>query len=317
MEKTNGGFIKSLVVVVIGSAVLLMTVGALSKVTPRGINGFSNLTPTGGSTTYRPNSLIDLGQGGSTNSPRSGTTINKNSSPYAAKVSLLKGNVSTAQPYEEYVTIRNSGEPVNITGWVLTNNKGTKPIENTGNSYFYPSGDVAVIGQGTEFLNPNGKQVASNIILGKGETAYVTTGGPFTQYSFSIPTSFKENICTGYLKVYPFTPSLSKACPYAKNDPKINTVTDQCYDYMSRLSRCEDPERDDKKKFDEQTSVCKNFMKVRFNYPSCVAIHQYDADFEQKKWRIFLGKGREMWATRRETITLYDKSGLIVDQVVY
>ncbi len=321
MKNTNRGFIKSLVVVVIGAAVLLLTMAALTTVIkPRsGWNAFS-ITPT----TYtgvgnRPNSLINFssnrpttGSGGTT-----GTTGTTNTSTYSNRVSISKGNVSTAQPYEEYITIRNSGEPVNITGWALTNGKGTRPIQNSGNSSFYPTADVAIIGQGTQFLDPSGRQVPSNIILGTGETAYVTTGGPFTQYSFSIPLSFKENVCTGYLKVYPFTPALTKTCPSPKDDPEINTVTDQCYDYMARLSRCEDPEKDDKKRFDEQTSVCKNFMVTRFNYPSCVADHRYDSDFTQKKWRIFLGKGREMWASRRDTITLYDNLGRIVDQIVY
>jgi hypothetical protein len=326
MNNTSSkGFIKALMVIVIGACVLFLVIGLLIRyIQPKAVgsfSNFSNLTSTSPAAP-RQNSLIDFGSTGAT-SVTGGTktaatkTVDPTKSPYADKVILTKGNTTTAQPIEEYLILKNSGAPVDITGWTLTNGKGTRPIQNSQNSYFYPTPDSAVIGQGTEFLDPSGTFNVGHIIMGTGESAYITTGGPFGQYSFPIYTSFKENLCTGYLKVYPFTPALSKTCPYAKTDPDINTVTDQCYDYIASLNRCENPEKEDLKKFELQTTQCKNFMRVRLNYPSCVAHNRYTEGFTSKKWRIFLGQKQEMWASRREVITLYDKKGLIVDQISY
>lgn len=312
----NRGFIKSLVVLVVGGCSVLFVLALLaSYVKPSGgalnfntsLSAFpaNNMLPTSGT-----GSLIGR-------RPVSNTNTNTLASSYTNKVTLSRGNVTTAQPYQEYIVIRNSGPAVNITGWSLTNGKGTKPIQNSQNTYFFPTPDVAVIGQGTEYLDPSGKQYASNIILKSGDTAYVMTGGPFSQYSFPIPTSFRENVCTGYLKVYPFNPPLSRSCPDVRNDPAIGTITDQCYDYATRISRCLDPEKDDEERYDEQTSQCQVFLSSRLNYPSCFNRNRYDDDFLLKRWRIFLGKGREMWASRREIITLYDSSGKIVDQLSY
>ncbi len=98
----------------------------------------------------------------------------------------------------------------------------------------------------------------------------------------------------------------------------MKTVTDECYDYLRTLSRCEDPEKYDKKRFDETlTSQCKAFIRPRLNYAGCVATEQNKSTFNTKTWRIFLGKDRELWAKSRETITLYDQNGLIVDQISY
>jgi hypothetical protein len=222
------------------------------------------------------------------------------------------------QPFEEYVSLRNSGGgSINITGWTLTNSKGTRPIETSQNSYVYPVADSATIGQGTEFLDPSGNFQVGSIVLRSGDSATVTTGRPFSQFPFSISTSFRENICEGYLKNYPFQPSLNYACPFPSDDPAIGTVTDECYDYMRSLGRCEDPQKTDKDNFDLRTYQCRSFMTARLNYPGCVMNHRNDPNFSLKEWRIFLGKDRQLWADRRETITLYDAKGLIVDQISY
>jgi hypothetical protein len=341
------GFVKGLTMLVVGLGVLVVVVASLAKYTkPVNFNGFSggsndpfgtrNFLTNGGT----QNPLLDVGQpsGSLINSGRTttntntqtNTNTNTNSntysgtnnipagySPYSKQITLSKGNTNTIQTYEENVRIRNTGNPVNITGWTLTNNKGTKPIENRQNSYFYPSQDVAIIGQGTEFLDPSGRYAIGPIVLNKNDTAIVITGGPFSQYSFPLSTSFRENICTGYLKTYPFNPALTKSCPYIKSDPAINTITDECYDYATRLGRCVDPAKDDKKRFEQQTSVCRAFLSARLNYPGCVAQNRQSLNFATNTWRVFLGQKREMWATRRETITLYDKQGLIVDQISY
>ncbi len=240
-------------------------------------------------------------------------------SAYAGRVTLGSGNAGyTAQPFEEYVTIRNVGNgPVNITGWTLANGRGIRPIQTSQNDYLYPVADTATIGEGTEFLDPSGSFRVGPIVLKPNDNAIVTTGRPFSQFPFSITTSFRENICDGYLRNYPFEPALSYSCPLPANDPMVGTVTDQCYDYMESLSRCEDPYKYDKAGYDAQTAQCRSFMDARLSYPSCVARSKGLPSFSVNQWRVFLGKGKELWASRRELITLYDSQGLIVDQISY
>lgn len=324
----TGGFIKALTILVVGLGVIFIVFVVLAKyIGPQTFNTIGRVSTISTNSTVgniptetKVNPLLDFGtDGGYVNTNRGiPNTDGIGISPHSGKVFLTSGSASwTAQPADEYVMIKNSGEPVTITGWVLTNGKGSRPIENTGNSYFYPTADSAVIGEGTEFLDPSGVFTVGPIILARGDNAIVTTGGPFGAFPFSIYTSFRENICDGYLKYYPFEPALTRNCPYPSEDALIRTVTDECYAYMSSLGRCKDPERDDKTNFDEQTSLCKNFMRARLTYPMCVQNNKHKAGFSLSQWRVFLGKKSQLWASQRETITLYDSKGLIVDQVSY
>jgi len=328
-NKRQGGFILKLMVIVVGVCIAFIVLAKLaSTIVPATTGGTSYYGVPRSSepvTEGKTNPLLKfLDNSGSTLSDgytsASASDIPAGSrSAYAGRISLGSGNASfTAQPFEEYVTIRNGGAgAVNITGWTLTNGKGTRPIQTIQNDYLYPVADSATIGQGTEFLDPSGAFRVGPIVLKPGDDAIVTTGRPFTQFPFSITTSFRENICVGYLQNYPFTPSLNLSCPLPSNDPYIATVTDQCYDYMQSLSRCEDPYKYDKAGYDAQTAQCRAFMDARLSYPSCVARNSATAGFSSNRWRIFLGKSRELWADRRELITLYDSQGLIVDQISY
>lgn len=326
--KKEKGFIKTFLFGLIAIFLLMIVLAVASRYIVGGLSGTGGSFGTIGSGSgyaTRPNPLLPElpgyeGSGGTYGGSSGGSTGTSvpGASPYAGQIELWTGNTYTAQPDEEHVTIRNSGSPVSITGWTLTNGKGTRPIETSHNSYVYPSADSAVIGQGTEFLDPAGSFVIGDIVLQQGDSAIVTTGQAFSQFPFSIYTSFRENKCAGYLENYPFNPPLNRSCPAATQEPGIRSVTEQCYDYLAYVSRCTNPEKTDKKRFDETlTSHCKAFIREHLNYPGCVAYHRSDADFNYKQWRVFLGKGRELWASRRETITLYDRQGLIVDQVSY
>jgi hypothetical protein len=314
------GIIKSLVMLTIGICVIFLVLVFLSK-SFVGKGSFGNFTLPSPGTTYtgdKTNPLLDFGgQSYTTSNPyQPSGSQDVNRSPYANKVTLSSGSAFySIQPIEEYIEIYNSGEPVSITGWKLENGKGSRPVEQSNNSYFYPTPDTAIIGQGTEFVDPSGSFTVDPIVLKNGDKAIVTTGGPLTQFSFSIPTSFRENMCLGFLKNYPFEPRVNSACPVITQDKDIRTVTSQCYDYLSSLRRCENPEVENRVRFDEQSSHCKAFVRERQNYSSCVTRSKNLSNFSSSQWRIFLGKKTEMWAERRETITLYDAQGLIVDQI--
>jgi len=331
MNKDTGerGFILKLVVVVAGICMAFLVLSVLASKT--GLNtigpnsSFSGLINNDSTQTInnRTNPMLDFGNGsfgdGTDDTSRSiPNTDGKGASTYAGRISVSIGNIYTIQPIEEYLVIRNdSSGPVNISGWTLANGKGSRPIQNSSNSYLYPTPDTAVIGQGTEFLDPSGKFNVGSIILNSGDIAYVTTGGPFAQFPLSISTSFRENVCEGYLENYPFVPRLNRSCPSLANDVAVRLLTDECYTYISSLDRCPNPERTNKKLYDSQPSHCKAFLEERVGYAACVAQNSNAKGFSLKQWRVFLGKSREMWASRNETITLYDAQGQVVDQVTY
>ena len=325
----NQGFIVKIIVIVVGACLAFIVLSVLA-----GKSGLSTLGPSSsftdfisknssGSIDARVNPMLDFGDnGGLGGSDDVARTIpnsdGKGTSAYSGRVSLSTGNTYSIQPSEEYLVLRNgSSGPINITGWSLSNGKGSRPIQNSSNSYVYPTADTAVIGQGTEFLDPSGNFATGPIVLNSGDTAYVLTGGPFSQFPFSISTSFRENICEGYLENYPFTPQINRSCPSLTNDPGVRQLTDECYDYVASLGSCPNPERTDRKTYDKQPSHCKAFLTARIGYPACVAQNMNRSDFKLKQWRVFLGQRKEMWAAQRETITLYDATGKIVDQITY
>ncbi|MDP1625332.1 MAG: hypothetical protein Q8L64_06265 [bacterium] len=323
MEK---GFLKAALVIIVAGIVAFIVLAKMAQYVPAlGGEGGGIRIPDSGQGSLdqysgHTNPLLDftknISTGSGSNVPN---TDGKGRSPYAGSVTLSTGNASSAiQPFEEHVIIQNRGTgPVSITGWKLENGKGSRPIETSQNTYVYPSAESAIIGVGTEFLSPDGRFTTGNIVLQKGDRAIVTTGGPFTGYSLSINTSFRENICLGYLDTYPFTPRASLSCPLIMSDPLVRTMTDQCYSYLRTVSRCQDPTKTDTKRFDEIGSQCKTFIRERVGYAQCVANNKSLSGFATNQWRVFLGKPREMWAQSRETITLYDAQGLIVAQINY
>ncbi|MDE1874685.1 MAG: hypothetical protein KGI79_01825 [Patescibacteria group bacterium] len=334
----QGGFIKHLTFFVVAACVLFIVFAALAKyVGPGAAGNLSSLTngsyaaPGGGSSAPASgnNSLLGFLNDTSGSSYGSSGTYGQTAdlsniavalrSPYAGMVTLGTGNApSSYQPSDEYVTLSNGGQSsIDITGWKLGNSKGTRPVQTSGNNYVYPSAETATIGQGTGFLDPSDIFRTGDIVLKPGDTAIVTTGGPFVSYPYKISTSFRENECDGYLRNYPFDPQLNQNCPAPTADPSIHTVTQECFDYIQSLNSCEDPYKYDKSNFDLQTTQCQDFMAARFSYSSCVAIHGDDPDFSENRWRIFLGRSMEMWASQNETITLYDSRGLIVDRISY
>lgn len=314
--KSEKGLIKLfllLTLVLCAGILLLFVIGKNGLALPSvGSSAFSN--PASNNSNGQPNPLLPQISGSSGGSSNNGGFLGGSS------LSLGSGNASyETQPYSEYVTIRNSSQSsIDITGYTLTNAKGDRPIETTQNQNIITSSDRSTFGQGTKYLSPDGRFVLQNIVLAPGGTAYVTTGGPFISYNLSINTSFQENKCEGYLsKTYPFTPYLNNNCPRPESESGAESVSLQCYDYMKTIYSCQDPSKDDKTRHDAQTTICQRFMDQVTNYKGCYDRHVGDSNFLSRDWRVFLGRKTEMWASRNESIRLYDRAGKLVTQVSY
>ncbi len=237
------------------------------------------------------------------------------SSAGSGKISIGSGNASYAyQPYEEYITIENTGDiAVNLNGWQLKNGKDKRPYY-SGSILQRFSADVAVL---------------PGFVLAPRERAIITTGKPGVQSPYKIE-NFRENICTGYIEALPdyaFTPSLTQSCPRPSLEPGINNLDRECRDFVSYFPSCQTPVFGGKDRNGENcdtcvngkrlSSVCAAYLEEHFSYKGCLAYHGNDANFSGKTWRIFLGRSWEMWADKYETIELYNPSGQLVDYQNY
>ncbi|MEX0934026.1 MAG: hypothetical protein WD003_02085 [Candidatus Paceibacterota bacterium] len=223
-------------------------------------------------------------------------------------VSLFTGRVSFSgrarateeDPDREYLIIKastNNLGPVNISNWSIRSaitGKGV-PTLGTGTRLYY-SGRIA--GQGAIFLEP-------------GETAVVATG------QSPVGTSFKLNICSGYLEQFQdFSPAIRKQCPRAfdeEPDTGLGGLKDPCLNYLEDIRRCEiiiTPPL-------TLSNECRVFIAENLNYNSCIDNHRNEETFFLPEWRIFLRRSDELWKGGRETILLIDNTGKTVDSLSY
>lgn len=252
-----------------------------------------------------------------------------NSDGGTGKISIGTGNASYAyQSYEEYITLQNQGgSAVNITGWQLKNGKDKRPYY-VGSTLQRFSADVAIIPQGARVLSASGNSFMQDIVLKPGERAVVTTGSLTNRQPITV-TSFKENMCTGYIEALPdysFSPSLSRNCPPAYKEPGIENLERSCRKIVESLGSCETPQIGERInneycadcfRGELLSSNCKSYIQAHFSYQGCLINHQSDPRFEGSAWRIFLGRGWEMWADEYETIELFDRFGQLVNYQNY
>ncbi len=255
------------------------------------------------------------------------------SSSYTQAISLGQGNASySTQPVEEYITISNQGgNPVDITGWKLTNNNGGRTYY-SGNQTVHYASDVAIIPQATGYVSPNnGYNLAQDVVLKPNEMAIITTGSVGVQSPYKI-VSFKENECSGYIEALPqydFTPSLNYSCVPPRDEPGVSNLDTACKNFVASLSSCQTPlygniTRSTTDACDNcvngrpaPSDICLSFIKQHFNYEGCIANHKDDTKFYSNTWRIFLASKWELWDKQDEIISLFDQFGKLAAYKAY
>ena len=221
-------------------------------------------------------------------------------SPYTGLITLKVGKAKENDPDKEYVQLSATGE-VEISGWRLVS---------------YVTDSKATIPEGSALLENRGDRDDTPIIMHAGETAYVMTG------ETPLKVSFKENLCTGYLKEYEdFYPSLKKQCPMPSDEMllfgNIRNDDDECFEFVADIKQCEIP-TDSELRDADITSRCRIFIEDTLDYEGCVDEHQDDADFDSiGVWRIYLDRSGELWLSTREIIRLLDDEGKVVDVLEY
>lgn len=271
------------------------------------------------------------------NNPGSSNSVNDSGeeivySPYRGKIRISTGTAaSTYQPNREYIILSAGGneEPISIGGWTLKNGRSKQLYVVNGNTVRGQSVSIKLPTQGIALYDPyhplNNKR--SSLTLKSGERAIITTGNSTVLSGATVRDNFKLNRCLGYLeddRGYLAYPSLRYNCPSSNEVPGITELDNVCYDFARSISPCHVPkdiyvknegyclERNCK-----LSSYCRQFIKDNYNFDTCFALYSEDKDFVGPEWRVFLNRTWELWADRRETISLYDRAGLLVDEVNY
>jgi hypothetical protein len=132
-----------------------------------------------------------------------------------------------------------------------------------------------------------------------------------------IGTSFRVNICTGYLDQFQsFTPTLRQECPEPLDELKAVGPYEEasCQAFVKTLPRC----RAFSETFPADISAsCKAFITNNLNYNSCVQRNEKAETFYKNEWRLFLDRTGELWKNRQEIIKLFDAKGNTVDAITY
>ncbi|KKS77791.1 MAG: hypothetical protein UV64_C0003G0010 [Parcubacteria group bacterium GW2011_GWC1_43_11b] len=301
--------------------------------------GFSGLIPKVSTTSTRTSFISRPTVSSGSNRPSTAIKADEiETSRYHGLVTINRGNSSSEKnSSREYITLQGSSqikESINISSWTLRNGSSERYYNISGQTVQGQSALVK-IPRAVLVWQKNQPMTVVPVKIGAGYKVQVISGSFPPVGAYQIRDSFRVNKCMGYIANQAgynsriFYPSMSGRCPRPADEPGVSTLYNECYDYVRSLNTCHTPDfREDwcRAHAEDQArnvavcklpTSCKDFVRARYNYEACLALHRQDEDFLLPEWRVYLGSIWELWADRRESITLYDQFGEIVDQVKY
>jgi len=224
-------------------------------------------------------------------------------SPMKGQVRITEAyGVSENSPAKEYVVLTANTyntAPVELKGWSLQS-------AYTGMRAHIPlSASSFTMG----ILNDQ-----ENVLLYPGASAIVNSGGS------PVGTSFRENMCSGYLGQFQnYYPPLSNSCPSAYDalaftPENLKVYGETCFDFLQTIPTCTAPLRNVPASVNPN---CRAFAANVFSYNGCVANNRFRPTFNSNSWRLYLGANVELWRNTHDIIRLLDDSGRTVDVVTY
>ncbi len=224
-----------------------------------------------------------------------------NSSPYAGKVRITENTATESNIAKEFIQLtasENNTEPIVITNWVLqsavSGARGQIPL----------AAPLFVLGV-VNAVQP--------IYLEPGNSVFITTAAS------PVGTSFRENICSGYLtELHTFEPELSDECPAASevlpmNADNLRTYGSSCFDYLGTLSQCHFPTTIPS----DLSPACRSFISNTASYNGCINTHRNRVPFMLPIFHAYLAFRSELWANSHDVIRLLDERGQTVDVLTY
>jgi hypothetical protein len=251
----------------------------------------------GGSVYVAPSSPSPTPQNSTTTIPASeipaGFTLAE-LSPYFKKITFSGAWAGSFGSYGE-ISLSSYGlsasDTVDITGWEIKTNHGGEYIP-----------------QAIDLYDPSGLTAPSDIFLGQGQYVYMYS----SQGSFNV----RLNECIGYIaNSNKFTPQIPENCPYV-NQSAISQMgfTGTCENYIYSLGACQEPDLNNTD-VPQNDYACRTYLENNFNYKSCFDAHVTDANFLSNQWWIWMGSSP--LDQYHDTVNLFDRSGLLVDQYSY
>ncbi len=236
-----------------------------------------------------------------TNTPPTPMGAFGNPSPYAGKVSIGEGNATendTAQEFIHLTASDSNAQPVVITNWTLQS---------------AVTGARAIIPPAAPFFVLGVVNAVQPMYLEPGASVFITTAAS------PVGTSFRENICSGYLsELHTFTPEISNECPtppemLPMNADTLRTYGSSCFDYLNTLTQCHFPTALP----GELSSACRSFISNTMSYNGCINASRNRVPFALPAFRVYLGLRSELWSNSHDVIRLLDAEGRTVDVLTY
>ena len=224
-----------------------------------------------------------------------------NSSPYAGKVRITDHTATASNIAKEFIQLtasENNTEPVAITNWRLQS---------------AVSGAHAPIPLAAPLFVLGVVNAVQPIYLEPGSSVFITTAAS------PVGTSFRENICSGYLsELHTFTPELSSECPALSeslpmNADNLRTYGSSCFDYLGTLSQCHFPGTVP----GDLSPACRSFISNTASYNGCINTHRNRVPFMLPVFHAYLAFRSELWANSHDVIRLLDERGQTVDVLTY
>lgn len=236
-----------------------------------------------------------------TNAPPAPKGAFGDASPYAGKVSIQESSATESDVAQEYIQLtasENNTQPVAVTNWTLQS---------------AVSGARALVPQASPFFVLGVVNPVQSVYLEPGASVFITTGAS------PVGTSFRENICSGYLtELHTFTPELSNECPtppemLPMNADTLRTYGSSCFDYLGKLTQCHFPTTLP----GDLSSACRSFISNTMSYNGCISASRDRVPFALPTFRTYLGLRSELWSNSHDVIRLLDAEGRTVDVLTY
>lgn len=218
-------------------------------------------------------------------------------SPFYQKVRISSVYPSIYSGYPSQIELASyftqKSQIIDITGWKLKSNK-----------------KEVVIPQAINFYELSGYSVDSDIILRPNSNVSIYSN------SSAVNKNLRLNKCMGYLENdYSFMPSLGRSCPSISRS-SMAYLSGDCQSYILSLNTCQVPPVSVYNSFPggDDGNKCRAFLS-NLNYNSCVKEHRNDLDFYLNDWRVWVN--RQILDSQHDMVSLFDSSGLLVDQYIY
>ncbi len=144
---------------------------------------------------------------------------------------------------------------------------------------------------------------------------YLHDGDELVLYPNSAPFNVRLNVCLGYLnETNQFDPPFPNDCPRPSRS-EIQSFSGTCQDYITSLGTCEIGDSGDARRVPQNDYACRTYIDNHFNYHSCFTMNVNKPGFLFNEVNVWMGSNP--FDPDHDVVGLFDRNGLLVDQLIY